>query len=305
MLDGPQEELLLLGAEAGRTERLRGLLDRLLGAQRTAIWSLQGDAAALLAYAAGAETATAEGPGLAGLDAWLRGLGLAPLVQRVLGRRIADPPRPAFLRLGINRVLLAGLMGPLGRDADLLEHAQRALSARLLLAVGDPAQGRTLIRGPLPGRLHLPVPPAPIRGGDGGVGGGMLVATLGLETVADPAALAARRAGLAAQGWSVEIDGLDAAALRLLAPEALGADWLRLRWSPELPAAAQAGALQRVEPARLILAAAETPQAVEWARAMGIGLVEGAGLEAPLAPAAPVPSSLLARLGQEPAGVPA
>lgn len=302
VLDGPDDELLLIGAEAGRADRLRGLLDRLIGGQVTGSWSLERDVQALLDYAAAAE-AGARGPGgigpaLAGLDGWLRALPLDRVVRRVTGMRLdplGGPARPAFLRLSIARQPLAGLLGELGTDADLLDHAARALAARLLLAIGDPAQRRELMGTSLPGPLHLPVPPRPLTGrGEGGGGGGRgaLVATLGLELVADPGALQARRESLALQGWAVELDGLCAASIRLLALEALPADWLRIAWSPALAAPAVMEALRRADPARIILAGVNDQSALEWANRLGLRLLEGPAVAAEQGlPAAPLPKA--------------
>ncbi|MBU8538272.1 hypothetical protein [Falsiroseomonas tokyonensis] len=293
--EGPNEDLLLIGAEAGRAERLRGLLDRLLGGPVTRIWSLERDAGDLLAYAAEASTPgpAGAGPALAGLDTWLRSLPLTQVVRREIGMRV-DPAsgacRPAFLRLSIAAVPLAALLGGLGADADLLEHASRGLAARLLLAIGDPAQCRDLMGTSLPGALHLPVPPAPMTGrGEGGQGGprGGLVATVGLEAVADPLALAARRASLAGQGWALELDGLGASALRILDVAELPVDWLRLAWSPAMAHPAVAEALRKVAPERLILSGIEDQLALDWGRRQGIQRMEGRFLEVASAPVRP------------------
>lgn len=294
--EGADGALLLIGAEARRATRLRGLLDRLLGGAGTGLWSLERDATALLDYAVEAEgAARGAGPGLAGLDHWLRGLPMAGIVRRDTGMRLDANGAvvPAFLRLSIDRVALRALMGGIGADPDLRDYAARILAARLLRAIHDPAQRRILLRPSLPGPLHLPLPPAPLgqgRGGGGGGGGGRsgLVATLGLEAAADPGALAARRAYLAAQGWALELEGLGADALRLLAIEALPADWLRLDWSPALAAPTITDSLRRADPGRLILAGADEPAALAWARRLGLRWLEGraAQVGAALRPAA-------------------
>jgi hypothetical protein len=282
--DGHEGDLLLVGADAARAGRLRGLLDRLLGSQATTIWSLERDAEPMLAYAGTAAGTLSRGDGagptLSGLDVWLRSMPLVKVVARSLGMR-SNPAdgaaRPAFLRLTIERTLLAAQLHGLGADADLLEHAIRTLAARLLQAIGDPDQGRALIGPSLPGPLHLLVPPAPAIGKSTSpsAGRGLLVASTGIEAASDPAALAERRAALAAQGWSLEITNLDAAALHFLALESLPADWLRLSWSPALMAPAVVAALDRVEPSRLILAGVQDETAMAWARHRGIQLLEG------------------------------
>ncbi|MGG5887890.1 hypothetical protein ACLF3G_12185 [Falsiroseomonas sp. HC035] len=298
--EGPDGDLLLIGAEAARAERMRGLLDRMLGTATTLVLSLERDADALLAYAGLAPRlfqthGAGSVPALAGLDAWLRALPLASVLRRQIGMGFTPADRrarPAFLRLVVDRGALSGRLGPLGTDADVLEHGRRILAGRLLQAIGDPAQGRALIGPNLPGPLHLAVPPAPSvgRGASGPGGGGMLVATLGLEEAAHPERLLALRVGLAAQGWSLEIEGISAAALRLLKPESLPADWLRLMWSPALATPWAMDALARVDPARLILSGVEDEAALAWGLRIGLRLMEGRAAEAasvPLRPPAP------------------
>ncbi|HEV7268521.1 MAG TPA: hypothetical protein VGN83_26980 [Falsiroseomonas sp.] len=316
VMEGPDEDLLLIGAEWGRAERLRGLLDRLLGASTTQILSLERDTQALLEYAGSAQVQALAGgaPTMAGLDAWLQALPLAKLLSHQIGMGFEQADgraRPAFLRLVIERGMLARMLGPLGADADVLEHASRCLAGRLLQAIGDPAQGRALIGPGLPGPLHLAVPPVPGggRGSSQAGGGGHLVATLGLEAASDPKLLLARRAGLAAQGWSLEIEGLDAAALRLLALDALPADWLRLAWSPALAAPWAMRALARIDPARLILAGVEDEAALAWGRRIGLRRMEGRAAAASVLPAQsllpPVLPGVVTRIGPAPATRPA
>ncbi len=304
--EGPGDDLLLIGAEAARAERLRALLDRLLGGPVTGLWSLERDAPALLAYAAGrdglAQPVSADaGPDLGSLDDWLRTLPLEGLVARQIGYRLGEGPsplRPAFLRLDVARDALAARMGVLGQDRDLVEHAARAIAARLLRAVGDPAQRGTLIGDRLPGPLHLPVPPASLTGRDGGGrGGSMLVAAVGLEEAADTRALATRREVLAGMGWGLEVDGLRAEVLGLLAPEALPADLLRLHWSEGLLAPSCHAALRRIDPARLTLAGLRDADALAWARSLGITRIEltpalAEALSMPAITAAPIAKPL-------------
>ncbi len=71
-----------------------------------------------------------------------------------------------------------------------------------------------------------------------------LIGVLPLAAAADPAALAQRRAALAAAGWGLALSGLDAAALRLVTPALLAADLLLLRWSPALADRAATAALR-------------------------------------------------------------
>lgn len=281
VVEGPEEDLLLVGAEAARAERLRPQVERLLSTGATGIWSLERDALAMLAYAAGAAPLPPRpapvGPELARLDDWLARLPLPPLVRRQRGRRLGEGngPNAAFLRLEVARADLAALLGTLGTDADLLDHAAQMLQRRLLLALDDPRERRILLGRERPGRLHLALPPVALAGGGSAPPGrNRLIATLALAEVADLAALAARRAALAAAGWMLELDGLDAASLPLLDTGKLPADLLRLHWSPALEGHDAAMALRRVDPARLVLAGAESPAASDWARRVGVAWVE-------------------------------
>ncbi len=278
VVEGPGGDLLLVGAEAARAVRLRQLLDRLLGGSATTLWSLDRDLPALRRYAAG--EAGEGAPDLAGLDSWLASVPLRGLVRRSVGQRAGAP---GFLRVEIARDALRARLGGLGTDADLLRHAAQALAARLLHGIADPHQARELIGAQPPsavtggGALHLAVPPAIMApGGEGhSAGPRRLIATLTVEEVADPPALALRRAALAARGWGVELDGLDAALLPLLDPESLPADLLRLRWSEALIAPAAMLALRRIDPVKLVLSGVDTPAARDWALGLGISALEG------------------------------
>ena len=266
VLDGPGGELWLIGAEAGRAQRLLGLLEGLIAPTTAEILSLERDAARLRAHAAGGRAPQAgpagDGPDLAGLDAFLAALPLATVLRRMQGWPVHAPStRPAFLRLEPDRARLAAALGALGRDADILYHATRCLDARLVAALGDPGELRSLLGPLMAPRLHLPLPPGLRPGGAEPLPPGMLVATLPLAALADPAALASRVASLAALGIGLEIEGLDAAALGLLDPDALPDALFRLRWSPALDEPWAAPALKRLGPQRVVLTRATPDQA--------------------------------------------
>jgi len=280
VLDGPGEDLLLIGAEPGRAARLRELVERLVGPAQTQILCLQRDAAALLAYADGGPAPVPrppdEGPGLAGLDAFLDAMPLDAGVRRLRGWPVAGrgrpaAPRPAFLRIEPDRARLRLALGPLGADADLLDHAVRRLATRLLGALTDPAEARALLGAPPPPRLHLPLPAGwQMDATANAIPPGLLTVTLPLSAAADPEALARRRAGLAAAGIGLEIEGLDAAALALLDGAALAADLVRLRWSAALAEPWAATALHRLGLPRIVLWDARE----DAARRLGVALME-------------------------------
>ncbi len=279
VVEGPGGDLLLVGAEAHRAEGLRGLLDRLLGPAGTLVWSLEHDAEALLAYAAGQAAViprpVAEGPALAGLDEFLDAQPLGRLVRRRQGYAVTvDGLRPAFLRLAPDEAALTEQLGLLARDADLMEHARQRIAQRVPRALTGP-EGRALIGPAVPPALHLPLALAPARGAGPGLPRGRVVASLPLAAAAAPAALAARRASLAEAGIGLELDGLDAEALSILDAGCLPADLLRVTWSPALATGAPLAALRRLDPARLVLAGYR-PEAAELVLALGLRLVEPA-----------------------------
>jgi hypothetical protein len=278
VVDGPEGDLLLVGAEAGRATRLCRLLDRLLGGAAAEIWSLERDLPALRAYLAGSAMQEAA-PDLAGLDGWLAEVKLTGLVARRHGLRPAGGPGAgaALLRLEVAPGALLARLGGLGADADVLRHALRMLGARLLQALADPLQRREWLGGRVAVPLHLPVPPGIATPGGGGAAGGprRLVATLPIAAAAEPVALAERRAALAAEGWALELDGLEAPLLPLLHLPALPADLLRLHWSPALAEPASMRALRGLDPARLVVAGVDDAAALDWAAGLGVLAVEG------------------------------
>jgi hypothetical protein len=259
VLEDPAGALLLVGAEPQRAGRLRALVERLVGSAGTMMFSLERDGAALLAHAEGGAPPrpASDGPGLAGLDAWLAALPLDGLVARRIGR-IAAEARPAFLRLAPDRVALAEALGPLGADPDLLDHAAQRVARRLLAALADPAQLRGLLGPHRPRRLHLP-----LQGAAGqAAGAAPLVATLPVSAIAEPD-FPARQAELGAAGIGLELDGVEPA-LPLLDPAFLpGSALLRLVRDP-------GPVLAALDPARLVLA----EEAVGLAPRLPAALVE-------------------------------
>jgi hypothetical protein len=244
VLEDPAGALMLVGAEPQRAVRLRELVERLVGTAGTMMFSLERDGAALLAHAEGAAPPrpSADGPGLAGLEAFLATLPLEGAVARRIGRR-AGEARPTFLRLAPDRIALAASLGPLGADVDLLDHAAGRIARRLWVALADPAVLRGLLGPHRPQRLHLTLPDT---AADRTAAAAPLVATLPVAAIAEPG-FSIRAAALAAAGIGLELDGLDAA-LPLLDPALLpDTALLRLVRDP-------GPALARLDPARLVLA---------------------------------------------------
>jgi hypothetical protein len=270
VMDGPAGDLLLVGAEARRAERLRELVERLVGPATTLTWSLERDAAALLAYAEGATAAPAPmapGPALEALDAFIAAADLPPLLRR----RLVEPAAggaPA-LRLEPAPEAIAAALGALGTDPSLVAHAARLVAARLLQSLADPAAAAGLVGTHRPRRLHLPLAGL-TDSAMGRAAAGRLVATLPLALAAEPAALAARLRQLDEAGIVAELDGLDADSLGILDPGALPPVLLRLHATPALGEFAARAALAGIDPARLVLAG----DGAGLAAALGAGWIE-------------------------------
>jgi hypothetical protein len=274
-------EMLLLGAPQPLAEQTAAMLARLAASSSptTELWQLPEEASRLLAWAEAAELQPASMPApsarsLAGLDSLLARLQPEAVVRRQailrLGAAMALPGR----LLAISVAALAAELGPLAEDPDLRRHAEEVVASRLLPLLAAP--------GPLnpPGALLVPVPldtlpgPAPRPG---------LVSVLPLQAAAGPDALAARRATLAERGWGLAVAGLDAAALRLVALDAIPADWLLLNWSPGLPRAAER--LAPMVAGRCLLLDCDGPEALGWGKAHGVQRFAGPHVEAVLATA--------------------
>ncbi len=277
-------DMLLLGTQASAAARAAVALGLLAGGAplRQETWLLPQDAPQLLAWVEAAillpaTAPPAPAPGIAGLDALLAGLAPEVVLRRRsilrLGAEMALPGR----LLELSRPALAAELGALAQDPDLRRHAEDALIRQLLPRLAAPGplrpQGTLLLPVPLD-LLPLPVP----RPG--------LVAVLPLVAAADPDALAERRASLAELGWGLAVAGLDAAALRLVTPEAIPADWLLLEWSPALAEVlAEAPGFGPAVASRCLLVGCTGPEAMAWGRAQGISRFVGPHVESLLAAA--------------------
>ncbi|WP_157033661.1 hypothetical protein [Belnapia moabensis] len=259
-------ELLLLGAMPAAAQRAAAALARLAGPEvpPATIWALPRDAAALLAWAAAAQLAGPEAvapppvEGLAGLEGRLDSLPADTVLRHrhVIRPGSAVPGRGRRLRL--SRPALAAVLGPLAADADLMAHAADRLARRLLPGLATWARD-------LPGRRLLPLPsgglpPPAVAPG--------LFGVLPLSAAAWPG-LAAQREALAARGWGLALEGLDAEGLGLLAPAGLPADLLLLRWSPALEERAALAALRGLPGERLVVTGCDGTAALDWAARLG------------------------------------
>jgi hypothetical protein len=266
VFDTAAGEMLLLGAMPAAARRAAAALARLAGPEAPAptLWTLPADVAALLAWAAGAQLAAPEAAapppaeGLAGLEGRLDSLPADAVLRHrhVIRPGAAVPGRGRRLRL--SRPALAAVLGPLAADEDLMAHAAERLARRLMPGLAAWARD-------LPGWRLLPLPvgvlppPAAVPG---------LFGVLPLTAAADPG-LPAQREALAARGWGLALEGLEAAGLGFLAPAGLPADLLLLRWSPALEERAALAALRGMAAGRLVVTGCDGAHALAWAARLG------------------------------------
>lgn len=289
LLETATGDLLLTEADPPDATRAEAALLRLFGTAPERL-DLPDAMATLLALPAPVPAAPRPppAPAPAGIEALADAAPLPALLQRdgVLHIAAGQPRRLALLRLRLPAAALAPHLGPAAEDPDLLRHATDRLRARLPALLADPA-GREALLGlaaPVPLLLDLPaasLPEPPAVEGDP-PGPPALIAALSLrEALAD--GMAARRTALHHAGWGLAARGIDAAALALLAPEALPTDLLLLAWSPALAGRAATAALRRIDPARLVLDGADGQEALEWGLALGIARFAGPWIDAVMA----------------------
>jgi hypothetical protein len=289
LLETAAGDLLLTQAGPADAARVEALLQRLLGTAPER-HPLPDALPALLALPGlvPARPRPPPAPSPAGIEALADAAPLPALLRRAGVLHIApgQTRRLALLRLRLPAAAIAPHLGPAADDPDLLRHAADRLRARLPALLADTA-GREALLGlaaPVPLLLDLPrhaLPDPPAPEGDP-PGPPALFATLCLpEALAE--GLAARRAALRHAGWGLAVRGLDAEALALLAPEALPADLILLRWSAALAGRAAAAALRRTDPARLVLEGCDAPEALEWGLGHGIARFAGPWIDAVMA----------------------
>ncbi|MBP0464123.1 hypothetical protein J5Y09_09390 [Roseomonas sp. PWR1] len=281
VLQAADGTLLLTDSLGPDADRAAAAIERLFG-QKPERLDPAADIARLLALPAPAPASQPPSqPAASGIERLADEAPLPSLLRRD-GIMMLAPGRKrrlALLRLRLPRHALAASLGPSGADPDLLRHARDRLRARILAALADPAQRDALLGGapPVPLLLDLParmLPDAPAVSDDEPAAAPALIAALTAgEAMVDD--LPARHAALRRLGWGLAVRGLDAAALSLLAPEALPADILLLRWSPALAGRTATAALRRVDPERVVLTGVDGEQALEWALALGIGRFTG------------------------------
>ncbi len=303
----PNGDLVLLAAPEVAEEAMATLSVMLRAEARGALpllqrWTVPGDEdavqAALAPLTGPLPTMTEEPPApigaIAAVGALLASAPGGELIRRQPGVRIAGGViTQLYQEMSFSLAALEARIGlrlPAGTDPYLFRHLARELDGQMLNAL---ARDKLVVGTSVHLNLTLPslltdgwsrLLPAAARSG----------ITLGIElqfmeVVADLPRFAAARAKLRAAGCPVILSGLDHGALLLAAPETLGPDWLKLDWSPCLPALpsadrlALAAAIERIGSDRLILQRAETEAALAWGLAAGIRCFQGRYVDSMLA----------------------
>ncbi len=291
----PGGDLLLIG-DPGAAATLAETLIRLFrldgpGAdQLLGLWDLPADADAVLDYVAAAPAWPAPaGPGArppqpdgAPADTLHRqtAVVLGPAGGRPLFRELTlDSPQSA--------AQAGGADGP-EHDPFLCRHLASPLGGRLLRRVQAELAAGQFDGGP---RLHLnlTIPAAAsaafadLQAAATGVA--LAVEFALIDICADLAGFAAARTRLQHAGIAVVLDQIGHGALLLVEPDLLGADLAKLDWSPRMAALparerhAIAAALARLGPDRVVLAGADTDEALDWGRGHGIRCFQGSRID--------------------------
>jgi hypothetical protein len=111
---------------------------------------------------------------------------------------------------------------------------------------------------------------------------GVVIEFQKMDAFADIGRYFAARDHLHERGYRVALDGLSYLSLPFVDRAALGVDFLKVAWTPEMERGADGGGLERMralvdraEPARVILCRCDSPQAIECGRRLGISLFQG------------------------------
>jgi hypothetical protein len=207
--------------------------------------------------------------------------------------------RPLFHEVTLSIAALEGRVAATSQanaDPFLFRHLATRLDQRMLQALGhEIGRGGALdVSQAAPAVLHLNLTlPGVLSAGFSrllaAAGRGRIGVEISLlEAVADLDAFVAARARLADSGVALVLDGVSHLALLMTRPGLLGADLLKLDWSPrlaDLPAAEQRAIevmLQEVDLNRIVLHRAETEEALRWGLARGIRRFQGRHVDAML-----------------------
>ena len=267
------------------------------------------------------EPAPSAEPQLDGLKALAASPGFAEFVERQTaaliiraGRGQAPRLRPLFREIGFRLPALAARFPQAAEaraDPYLFRHFAVHLDRQMLAILHAALEGEGAPRG-APG--GAPGAPLAMRGGPTALAlhfdltlGSVLAPAFGrfaalcraasvpigvevslIEAVADAELFARVRASLERAGAALVLDDVSHLALAVCRPQALAPDFLKLEWSPRLPALggaeqrAIAASLAAFGPERVVLFRAETEAAVLWGLARGIHRFQGRYVDAML-----------------------
>ena len=157
----------------------------------------------------------------------------------------------------------------------LFRRLTRTLDRRMLVLLAAPDE----LRGAGPFALNLNVAsilsPQFLRFDaalPGTLRGTVVLNLLACDILTDPASFLFARDFARARGYRLLLRGITAALLPVLPVETLGLDYVQLRWSASLRRADTA----RLAPERVVLARTDEDAALDWGRAQGITLFQGA-----------------------------
>lgn len=270
--------LLMVGTATGAAGRAADQIDAIGALPAVERRELPRDTEAVLGWVAPVAAPPPPPPPAADIGTLdqLLGTELGPRLLRrrpILRLAAAAPARIVAERVMLCTQALAAALGPLAADPDAAAHAADLLAGWM---VSQPEAAAAGIDPKLPAILPLPrsgLPNTPSIGNRVGL--------LPPAAAADPTALAARRAGLAALGWGLALGPIEAATLRVAEASAFAADLLLLRWSPALAEAGPLDALRTLDPRHLVLGGCTSAAAVAWGRALGIARFAGPAAEHP------------------------
>ena len=218
--------------------------------------------------------------GLAALELALQRADMARFVRR----RAVCAPAGEGLRLDWEKRLFSTeeLMAALAPDrsarADpwLFRRLTRTLDRRMLALLSHPEEVRQA--GPFSINLNVAsilsaefqrfdeALPARLRGE-------IILDLSPVDVVADPSAFLLAREFARMRHYALLLRDLNPMLLQVFPREEIGATWLELRWNPEL--AGRPDALTGADPAHVVLAQVDSPEAIAWGRSQGIARFRG------------------------------
>ncbi|UPY37086.1 hypothetical protein [Sediminicoccus sp. KRV36] len=235
-------------------------------------------------------------PGTAELDAAQRALATANLTAFLRRQGIwrltpgDEQPQPLWTELRPHLPDIAAALLPgrdLGAAPGLARRFRQATERRMLAELAHPQEARLLGDACLPLTLGSVLEAEFLRldsllGPHGRAR--LLIPVAAPEALADPGGFALLRRFAVLRGWTLALDELEPALLRLMPAHRLDCAMLRLRFHPDMLAgdAGARGSLDSALPEdrdRVILMGADTPAAIAWGWQRGISRFMGRVLE--------------------------